>query len=232
MNKILVANLKMNLNYEEIINYKNILSNCDCSNLIVCPSNIYLELLRGQKFSLGAQDGYYIDKGAYTGEVSFYQLKDLVSYCIVGHSERRRLFGESNELISRKVESCTKNGVTPILCVGETIDEHNSKITDEIISKQLQALHVSNNIIIAYEPVYAIGSGIIPSYEDIKSTHSFIKEEMKRLYNIDVKVLYGGSVNLENAKSICFIENVDGLLIGGASNDPNNILNMLNEINL
>jgi triosephosphate isomerase len=87
-------------------------------------------------------------------------------------------------------------------------------------------------MLIAYEPVYAIGTGVVPSNEDIEKAHLFIKEEIKKLYNVDVKVLYGGSVNLENAESICSINNVDGLLIGGASNDPNNMLNIINKINL
>lgn len=229
MNKILVANLKMNLSRDEIINYKNILSNC--KNLIVCPSNIHLELLKGS-FSLGAQDGYYIDKGPYTGEVSFYQLKDMVSYCIIGHSERRRLFGESDELIIKKLNSCINNGITPILCVGESIEEKNSGITFDVLKRQLSNLNISSSILIAYEPVYAIGTGVVPSNEDIEKAHLFIKEEIKKLYNVDVKVLYGGSVNLENAKSICSINNVDGLLIGGSSNDPNNMLNIINKINL
>lgn len=230
--KLIVANLKMNLNYDEALNYGEVLKKYNYDNLVICPSNIHIDLMNKYGVLLGAQDGFYVNKGAYTGAVSYYQLKDLVKYCIIGHSERRTIFGESNDIIKNKFISCTFNNIIPILCIGETNDEHNNGKLFEVIDSQIKDLTINGEIIIAYEPVYAIGTGIIPSKEDIIKAHTYIKNKFKEIYNIEVNVLYGGSVNLDNCKEICNIDCVDGLLIGGASNDVNNIIKIYESVNL
>ena len=132
------------------------------------------------------------------------------------------------------MQSCVNNGMTPILCVGETKDERLSNKTNEVVERQIVSalsLIKLKELTIAYEPVWAIGTGLVPTLEEIKEVHNFIKVLLKDKYNIDVKVLYGGSVNLTNIKSICEVSSVDGVLIGGASNDPNNLINMYKEVN-
>lgn len=227
MNKLMIANLKMNLTLEEIINYKQVIENNPIPNLLICPSSIHLSLLKSDKYELCSQNGYHIDKGAYTGENSFYQLKNLgINYSLIGHSERRNVFNEDDNLILLKVESCIKNGMIPILCIGEKKEERESGETFSVIEKQINTA-LSNksveNIIIAYEPVWAIGTGLTPTIDDIEKVHLYIKNILK-----DVKVLYGGSVNLSNIKEICSVDAVDGVLIGGASNNPNNLIEMYN----
>lgn len=234
MDKLIMANLKMNLTREEIKEYKNIIENSDIKNLIICPSYIYLNDMASDKYSVGSQNGYYVDKGAYTGEISFYQLSNYgVKYSLIGHSERRHVFNETDSEIALKMQSCINNNVTPILCVGETKEERESNKTKDVIDSQiktaLEGLNLSS-IIIAYEPVWAIGTGLIPTMDDINDIHLHIKDMLNKVYNLDPKVLYGGSVNLSNIKEITSINSVDGVLIGSASNNPNNLINMYNEI--
>ena len=122
MNKLVVANLKMNLTYQEALDYKNVLSECITDNVVICPSFLHLDVMRSNDYLLGAQNGFYIDKGAYTGEVSFLQLKDMgVKYSIIGHSERRKLYEEDDEIVSKKLKACIDNNIIPIVCIGETI---------------------------------------------------------------------------------------------------------------
>ena len=235
MNKILMANLKMNLNKEEMDNYKKVIEESGILDLTICPSYIYLNEMKSNKYTVASQDGYQVDKGAFTGEISFYQLSKMgITTSLIGHSERRHVFNESDETISLKMQSCVNNGMTPILCVGETKDERLSNKTNVVVEKQIVSalsLIELKDLTIAYEPVWAIGTGLVPTLEEIKEVHNFIKVLLKDKYNIDVKVLYGGSVNLTNIKSICEVSSVDGVLIGGASNDPNNLINMYKEVN-
>lgn len=231
MNKLLVANLKMNLNYEDILEYKNIIENSDISNFIICPPNIYLDVLSSNKYELCAQNGYYEDRGAFTGEVSFKQLKSMgVKYSLIGHSERRNIFNEGNDMIRKKLKSCVDSGIVPILCVGENKEEREKGISEKIIQNQIKTaignLELSD-LIVAYEPVWAIGTGLIPSDADIMSMHSCIKKIVKDNTK-NVKVIYGGSVNESNIKGICNTPVVDGVLIGEASNNPLNVIKMYN----
>ena len=208
MDKLIVTNFKMNLSKEEVLEYKKIVENSDIKNLIISPSNIYLDLMSSNKYDLCVQNGYYEDFGTHTGEVSFKQLKSLgVKYSLIGHSETRNM---SNEDIPLKLKACINNGIVPILCVGSGL-----KI---------------NDIIIAYEPTWAIGTGVTPSLENIKSVHTYIKNVLSKVYNIKCKVIYGGSVNVSNIKEICSIEEVDGVLIGSSSLNPNNLLKMYSKI--
>ena len=230
MDKLIVTNFKMNLSKEEVLEYKKIVENSDIKNLIISPSNIYLDLMSSNKYDLCAQNGYYEDFGTHTGEVSFKQLKSLgVKYSLIGHSETRNM---SNEDIPLKLKSCINNGIVPILCVGNDINEKDTSKLFCILDKEpkiLSGLKI-NDIIIAYEPTWAIGTGVTPSLENIKSVHTYIKNVLSKVYNIKCKVIYGGSVNMSNIKEICSIEEVDGVLIGSSSLNPNNLLKMYNKI--
>jgi len=228
---MIVANLKMNLNYKEALNYKEVLNSNVFKDLVVCFPNIYLQSCKSDKYYLGSQNGFYIDKGAYTGEVSFSQLKDLnVDYCIIGHSERRVNFFESDEVIHKKLESCIRNNIIPIICIGDNKEEKLNNKTFEVLNNQITTILNGvefDNILIAYEPFYTIGTTETLSKEEIEKVHLFIKKLIKDLYNKESKVLYGGGVNKENVKNIYSLECVDGLLIGSASVDPNNLLNII-----
>lgn len=231
MDKLLIANLKMNLNYEDIVEYKKIIENSKITNFVIAPSNIYLTSLMSPKYKICSQNGHYLDEGAFTGEVSFKQLKSIgVEYSLIGHSERRNIFHETDDDIRRKVKSCIDNGIIPILCVGEHKHDRENNEAEDVINRQLhEALDGLDleSIIIAYEPVWAIGTGLIPTFEDIMSMHHYIKNTLKDNIN-NVKVLYGGSVNEKNIVDICNIDGVDGVLIGGASNNAKNMLKMYN----
>lgn len=236
MSKLIIANLKMNLTYEDAKKYKEVLGKYINYNLVVCPSFLHLDIMRSDDYILGSQNGFYIDKGAYTGEVSFHQLKDMgVKYSLIGHSERRNILEETEEMISKKLKSCLNNEIIPIVCIGETIEEKKSGKALEIIGKQIRNVLTGikiKSIIIAYEPVWAVGSSIIPSRIEIEEAHMYIKKVLKDIYNVEAKVLYGGSVNVDNAQSIISINGVDGLLIGSGSIDPNNLIKIINNINL
>jgi len=179
-------------------------------------------MLKDTHIKLGAQNVFYEPKGAFTGEVSVSMLKDLgVHFVIVGHSERRWIFGESDEVINKKLLACLEGGLRPILCVGERIEEREAGLTFKVIETQLRiGLSSLENHIhmidIAYEPVWAIGSGNPATPEDAQKVHRFIKDFLGK----EVRVLYGGSVNPENAKEFMKMQDIDGLLVGGASLDP------------
>lgn len=229
--KLIIANLKMNLKLEKILKYKETIKEKQ-DNLIIAPPYIYLDIMKSQNYDIASQDGYYVDSGAYTGEVSFNQLKSIgVNYSIIGHSERRQKFNESNNIVKEKYLSSIKNGITPIVCVGETKEERLSNKTFDIIEEEIKILldAKTESIIVAYEPIWAIGTGLTPTLEEIESVHKFIKDLITK-YNLNSKILYGGSVNLNNIKEFSKSEHIDGFLIGSASLDPDNLLNMIKEI--
>ena len=238
MKKLIVANLKMNLTLEEANDYLDIIKKniIDQLEIIICPSFPFLPLFKNKDYKLGAQNCYYLDKGSYTGEVSPLQLKTIgVSYIIVGHSERRIYFKENNELINDKLKAILKHNIKPILCIGETMEERLLHKTFIVLKKQLnEALKdiesdMLTDIVIAYEPVWAIGSGKTPTSQEIAEVINYIKDLIKKEYKIDnIIVLYGGSVNLKNIKAITNI--ADGVLIGSASVDADNFINMINKI--
>lgn len=238
MKKLIVANLKMNLTLEEANDYLDIIKKniIDQLEIIICPSFPFLPLFKNKDYKLGAQNCYYLDKGSYTGEVSPLQLKTIgVSYIIVGHSERRIYFKENNELINDKLKAILKHNIKPILCIGETMEERLLHKTFIVLKKQLnEALKdiesdMLTDIVIAYEPVWAIGSGKTPTSQEIAEVINYIKDLIKKEYKIDnIIVLYGGSVNLKNIKAITNI--ADGVLIGSASIDADNFINMINKI--
>ncbi|MDD7543496.1 MAG: triose-phosphate isomerase [Peptoniphilaceae bacterium] len=188
---------------------------------------------------LGAQNMYFEDKGAYTGEISAKMLKDLgVEYVIIGHSERRDIFGESDELIRKKVAKALQEGLRPILCVGESLEERESGKAQEIVGNQLlrdfEGLGGTDfeNIVIAYEPKWAIGTGKTASAEDAEEMCAFIRRQIGSTFgkkaSDDVRIQYGGSVKPENVKEIMSKENIDGALVGGASLEAHSFLTLVN----
>ena len=219
-----VANWKLNSSFEFINNFISSL-NIDKSTkmcVAICAPYIYLNYLEVKRkdFYLGAQDCSCFEEGAYTGEISAKMLNEVgVNFCIVGHSERRQYFSESNEIVKLKSIRLIENNIIPIICIGETLDEKNNNKTQNVLKNQLEESvpESSNqfNTIIAYEPIWAIGTGLTPSLEEIENAHRYIKNLSKKLFNF--KIIYGGSVNSKNSKLISKIDIVNGALIGGAS---------------
>jgi len=219
-----VANWKLNGNFQFIDEFiNNLMLPKDPSKcVVICPTAIHLDYISKNKngFYVGAQNVSEHEEGAYTGEISVHSLSDLnVNFCIIGHSERRQIFKEKNEEINLKSERLIDNGLIPIICIGETLEQKEKGITKKVLEEQLMNSVPSSsnfeNTIIAYEPVWAIGTGLTPTIEDIDETHRYIREHNDKLNKY--KILYGGSVKASNAKEITGLPNVDGALIGGAS---------------
>ena len=228
-----IANWKMNLSSDSIENYVKNLDNLQLNNVNIIIAVPYPYLFQAKSIvdtinsdiKISAQNVCYKENGAYTGEVSVEMLKDLDINCVIlGHSERRHIFNESDQYISEKVILANKNSIKVILCIGETQEERNHGITFEVLNKQLRVLKNLknlNNIIIAYEPVWAIGTGVSASSNQIQEAHSFIRYWVKNNFNIiiarSVSIIYGGSVKPENITGIISQDDVDGGLVGSAS---------------
>ena len=219
-----VANWKLNGNFQFIDQFIGELSlpkdRSRC--IVICPTSIHLDYLSKKKggFYLGSQNVSQHKCGAFTGEISVDSLSNLnVSFCIVGHSERRQIFYEKDEDIKLKSENLIANKLIPIVCVGETLTQKEKGITNQVLEEQLKTSipnsSNSSNTIIAYEPVWAIGTGLTPTIKEINNTHHFIKNHNPKFNNY--KILYGGSVKSNNVKDIISLSNVNGALIGGAS---------------
>jgi len=244
----LIANWKLNgskkFNYQWSKDFVDNFNFHNYSSVGIAPASIYLDHLKkvfkDSAIELGAQNIDIQESGSRTGEISASMVKDLGGrFSIIGHSERRIYFNESNSIIGQKLIQAYQSSLLPILCIGESIEQNQRKITEEVLEKQIiGALDGSvklKSLIIAYEPIWAIGSGKIPNPEDINSLHEMIKDVVQsRFPNIDLEsVLYGGSVNLENASSLFKQKNIDGALIGGASLDGKEfafIANTFNEL--
>ncbi|SVA34504.1 uncharacterized protein METZ01_LOCUS87358 [marine metagenome] len=233
LKSIVAGNWKMNKTPREgktfIIEVASSLPIINNVNVIFCPpfTGLY-NIDISPPYYLGAQNCFYKGQGAYTGEISIEMLLECnVEYVIIGHSERRHIFHENNELIGKKMSRVINAGMKPILCIGETIVEMNNGKTYDIIEEQiikgLTNVKSIDNIIIAYEPVWAIGTGLTATVEKINEMHTFIRKILSRLYtnnNSDkTPILYGGSVNSDNANELISIDGVNGFLIGGASLD-------------
>lgn len=232
MRKYIVANWKMNKTIGEAVDFakkvKALTLGID-ENFVICPTNICLKFvadaLKNSKIKVGAQNCYKESHGAYTGEVSPAMIKDAgCDYVIIGHSERRQIFGETDELVNQKIKLAIESGLNVILCIGETLEQKENY--KQVLKVQLQTAldgvdANGENLIIAYEPVWAIGTGKVASIEDIKNVHAYIKQIAHNVLKYLPPVLYGGSVKPNNAKEILELDDVDGVLIGGASLDVN-----------
>lgn len=238
MNKIIIANWKMNLNLSESVNlakqYKKI--RVGQNKLIACPDFCSLSLvattLKGSKISLGAQDSAAADKGAYTGEVSPLNLQVLgVKYVIIGHSERREHLHEDSTAINQKIKAALSAKLIPILCIGEKLIEKRNGQTKPYLLQELRRvlkdvkIKTAAELLIAYEPVWAISTNknakpMLP--EEANDVHLFIKESAQKILKKNIRVIYGGSVKPDNAASFLSKKNIDGLLVGAASLQANN----------
>lgn len=242
--KIVAANWKMNLLRKEAISLfsglSNSLSDYKGAEVVVFPPSIYLaDLLKltNTNIHVGAQNFYFEEKGAYTGEVSATQLKDLgCSYALVGHSERRIIFGESNELLFKKIKAGIKAGIHIIYCCGESLEQRELGNEKTIIREQIELLRTLsteelNKISIAYEPIWAIGTGVTASPFQAEEMHAFIRGVLVDLFSESISdhisILYGGSCNENNADELFSCQNIDGGLIGGASLKQNAFLQIV-----
>lgn len=195
----------------------------------VCAPAVYLSLVKGmlQNVHLGAQDVSVHDHGAYTGEIAADMLTDIgCEYVIVGHSERRQYHGESSEVVAQKALQAQKNGLKPVICIGETLEQREAEQTEAVLAEQLKAVFNTltpeqlQNAVIAYEPVWAIGTGLAATAEQVQSVHSFIRSQLAACQADlaqSTRILYGGSLKPANAPELLALEDVDGGLIGGAS---------------
>jgi triosephosphate isomerase len=198
----------------------------------VCPPFVYLQsvanVLAGSSIGVGAQDVYFERDGAFTGEISVSMLKDIgCTYCLCGHSERRHVIGETDGLINKKTTVAISGGLLPILCVGELLAERKASQTNDVVSRQLKqglaglSIEKLEAVIIAYEPVWAIGTGLTATPQQAQEVHEFIRRLLKQMYSDDLakdmRILYVGSVKPDNAADLMKQQDVDGLLVGGAS---------------
>ena len=196
---------------------------------VVCPPFISLaavrELIKGSSIKLGAQNLYYKEKGAYTGEISPPMLADLCQFVIIGHSERRQYFNETGEIVNKKIVAALNVGLNPILCIGESLEENEAGRTEEIVTEQLRSsltgIDSLSSLTIAYEPVWAIGTGKAATGEQANETIGLIRHNVAELYNErtaqNVRILYGGSVTAANTTEFMNQPEIDGALVGGAS---------------
>ena len=244
--KVIAGNWKMNMLPNEAIEYIDKLAPLvkDTKNeVILCVpyTDLFYALLTAQNtnIKIGAQNMHFAEKGAYTGEVSAKMLKSInVEYVIIGHSERRQYFNETDETVNKKIKSAFENGLKPIVCVGETLEERESGKTESIITKQTELAldgltnEQVENTIIAYEPIWAIGTGKTATSEDANNSIKAIRNKIEELYGKDVaeKVIiqYGGSVKSKNAKELFSMSDIDGGLVGGASLDPEEFSKIVN----
>lgn len=234
---LIAGNWKMNKTPKEAVELINLLKPLvqnAVAEIVVCPTFValsdVLKAVQDSNIKVGAQNMHHKDNGAYTGEISPIALKSMnIEYVILGHSERRQYFRESNEEINMKLAAALKNGLKPILCVGESLDEREKGITFDIIAEQvkkcLTGLQQYNllDIVIAYEPIWAIGTGKTATKEDANEVISFIRQQLKEVLNEklsqNTRILYGGSVKSANIKELMEMPEIDGALVGGASLD-------------
>ena len=227
---IVVLNNKSNLDKKEFMEYQNELKKIESSyQLVICPSQVYLNSIDLPTFDLGSQNVSSYHQGAYTGEIYAHQLKSLdVKYCLVGHSERRKYQRETNKDINEKIKRLLEEEITPILCIGETKEQKDSKKTKSVLLSELNEClsEINNNdIIIAYEPIWAIGTGITPTKYEVED----VLKEIKKVYQKN-KLIYGGSLNQENIVEFKTSYLIDGYLLGGLSLKPQELKDFISKI--
>ncbi len=230
---MIAGNWKMNTTVSEAIALVNEmrpgLDEIDNVDKVICPPFVSLaavsELIKGSSIKLGAQNIYFEEKGAYTGEISPIMLAELCEFVIIGHSERRQYFNETGEIVNKKVRSALAVGLKPILCIGEKLAENEAGRTEEVVTEQLRSslagLDYQSSLIIAYEPVWAIGTGKAATGEQANETIGLIRQTISQKYGKgaaqELRILYGGSVTADNTTEFMQQPEIDGALVGGAS---------------
>ena len=222
--------------FGEIPNYISHFKNIKNNNLIICPSFIYIPYFLDYGFNVGSQNVCIDEDGGYTGEISAKQLHSIgVKYTIIGHSERRGKLKETDVEINKKIKCSLKANLKVILCVGETEEEKNLLKKDVIIKRQIRNalfdVEDLSHVIIAYEPVWSVGTNKLPSNEELKKTILYIKDLIYSMYNKNIKVIYGGSINEKNIDNFKMIKELDGFLIGSASINPTQFIEIIEKIN-
>ncbi|HIU65295.1 MAG TPA: triose-phosphate isomerase [Candidatus Enterousia avicola] len=232
--KVIAGNWKMNGSRASLQDMVKSLQNVETENEIILCVPYTMLGIDGGRVSLGAQDVSTHDHGAYTGEVSAQMIADTgAKYVIVGHSERRQYHNETNDIVRQKVQAALSAGLTPIVCVGETMEEKQAGKTMEIIESGVRESipnDIDKDIIVAYEPRWAIGAGLTPTTEEIAEAHKLIADTLSDMGLSETPVLYGASVKGSNAESIMTIPNVDGVLVGGASLKPDDFIPIITSV--
>lgn len=242
---IIAGNWKMFKDRDEALKFIYVLTDRlpskDEVESVICAPAIFLRSLvkrQGEQLRIGAQNMHFADQGAYTGEISADMLKSIdVEYVVIGHSERRAMFNETDESVNKKLHQAFKKGIKPILCVGETLSEREAEQTEEKVGRQVElALAGLDNekvskLVIAYEPIWAIGTGKTATSDQAEEMCKFIRKKVKALYDIKtaeaLRIQYGGSVKLSNIKELMNMPNIDGALIGGASLNPEDFIKLV-----
>lgn len=230
---IIAGNWKMNKTAAEAVTLveelKPLVAKAKCEVVLCVPyTDLYVvgEAIKDTKIKLGAENVAWADKGAFTGEISAEMLKELgVEYVIIGHSERRQYFGETDETVNKRTKQALANGLKPIVCVGETLTEREKNRTKRVLKKQITeglcGIEDFTDVVVAYEPVWAIGTGKTATKEDANETIGYIRRIIGNTFGKEVskelRIQYGGSMNPANAKDLMSMRNIDGGLIGGAS---------------
>ena len=208
---------------------------------VICAPAVFLRSLvkrQGEQLRIGAQNMHFADQGAYTGEISADMLNSIdVGYVVIGHSERRAMFNETDESVNKKLHQAFKHEIKPILCVGETLDIREDGKTEELVGKQVELALAGltkenvSKLVIAYEPIWAIGTGKTATSEQAEETCKFIRKKVKSLYDKEtseaLRIQYGGSVKLSNIDELMKMPNIDGALIGGASLNPEDFIKLV-----
>ncbi|MDE7329559.1 MAG: triose-phosphate isomerase [Clostridia bacterium] len=229
----IAGNWKMNMTAESgkqlIAELKPLVKEAKCEVALCVPAILIpamVKAAKGSKIRIGAQNVHWAKSGAYTGEISAEMLKEYgVKYAIVGHSERRQYFGETDETVNKRTLAALENAITPIVCVGETLEERETGVTQKVLDRQLteglKGVEDVTKVVIAYEPVWAIGTGKTATDEQAQETIAYIRKRLGKLFGVrnanKVKIQYGGSMNAGNCKGLMAQPDIDGGLIGGAS---------------
>ena len=221
--RLVIGNFKMNLLEDEITDYIEFFKGKKLDNVIFSPPSIYLKEFVDSGFTTCSQDVSFATSGAYTGDISANMLKSIgVTYSIIGHSERRKYYGDSN-LVNDKLNRLLEEGIIPVICIGESKEERDNNKTNAVLKEEIDTVfkNIATNslksFIIAYEPIWSIGTGVIPTNNEIEETIGYIKKYIKDNYDNELKVLYGGSVNNDCIDNLESIPNIDGYLVGGCS---------------
>ena len=232
--KIIAGNWKMNGSRDSLVHMVTALQDIDSKNTVILCVPYTMLGVNGGRVAIGAQDASAHDHGAYTGEVSANMIAATgAKYVIVGHSERRQYHGETNDIVRAKAAAVIAAGLTPIICVGETMDEKQAGKTMAIIESGVRESvpnDANNNVIVAYEPRWAIGAGLTPTDSEIADAHKLIADTLTSMGLGGTPVLYGASVKGTNAAQIMSIPNVDGVLVGGASLKPDDFIPIITSV--
>lgn len=237
INRYIIANMKMNLTAKDVGEYLKVINDqMFVSNVVICPTSIYIPYFLNHGYDVGIQNIYCENDGPYTGEISPLQAKSMgIKYAIIGHSDRR-FMGEDDQLINKKIRKALENKLKVIFCVGETLEEREMLKTDKILKQQiirgLRGLNEKqlSNVLIAYEPVWAVGTNVLPTNKEISNCIDFIKGICKENLKVIPFILYGGSINENNIKSLNKIKNVDGFLIGNSASDADKLIKIIEVI--